>query len=504
MMQEPRYIQAILPLKLNWLPTYRLREDQNPDVGDRIVVRLAGKTYLAVVARTGVIPSERLDVSKISEVESVTDLPSVSAEELKLWNFVAAYYLCTAGEVYRTASGASGINLKDAAPSTQRKSRKHLEASPLRQRPSLSARSKQAVADILDCFQERRPVLLRADDSREDVFAELERRTREQGRDVLVVRPELKDSDGPLRFDSSATPATRREIARLLREHPGQTVYGTRNSLFLPWRNLGLVIVDDEFSRDYKQDSASPRFNARDTALVLASIHGADALLCASMPSLESAYNCRTGRFAAVQMPSCGSLIPEIVDTSAEKRKRGMDGGFSLILLSRMKSVLEQGGRVLLLQPWKDTSDAEIEARQHFPKAGARINAMPLWKAGPKELAKYELTVLLNADFLLAKQDFRADENTCREIERLKRCCMSLLVQTSRADHPAFGSEDPADKILAERKAFGLPPYTREIRLTKGEEVKTVFLPKDKDLSERKAQILKEAGGATVIDVDPK
>lgn len=503
-MPEPRYIQAILPLKLGWLPTYRLREDQNPKVGDRILVRLAGKTYLAVVARVGVTPGEKLNSAKISEVESVPDLPSVSEEELKLWEFVSEYYLCTLGEVYRAAFGASGISSRDADCSSPRRARKHLENSPIRQRPSLSAGSKQALTEILEYFQERKPVLLRSDDAREDVFAELERRTREQGRDVLILRPELKETDGPLRYDASTSPATKRELAKLLREHPGQTVYGTRNSLFLPWRNLGLLIVDDEFSHDYKQDGVSPRFNARDTALVLAAIHGADALLCASMPSLESAYNCRTGRFAAVQMPSGGSLIPEIVDTSAEKRKRGMDGSYSLILLSRMKSVLDAGGRVLILQPWKDTSDAEIEARVHFPKAGARINAMPLWKAGVRDLAKYDLTVLMNADFLLAKQDFRADENACRELDRLKRGCMSLLVQTSRADHPAFGAEDPCGKMLAERRNFGLPPYTREIRLINGDEVKTVYLPKDKELAARKAQLLKEAGSGTVIDVDPK
>lgn len=501
-MSEPRYIQAILPLKLDWLPTYLLKEGQEVSRGSRIRVSLAGKEYPAVVARTGVEPD--FDKARITPVLEVEDKAPVSENELKLWEFTGSYYMCTTGEVFLLAHSLEGCSPKSG------KAGKTLAATPPSPRPALSESAKEAVRMTLEAFQDCKPVLLVADSQREKIYAELSRRCIEAGRDALILRPELLGSDGPLRLDGRTTPATKRELSKLLREGSGNLVYGTRNALFLPWTNLGLIIVDEEYSRDYKLTARAPRFNARDLATVLASIHGADVLMCAEIPSLETLYNVRSGRYALVRMNRRSSLVPEIVDTVAERRKKGMLGNYSRILLSRMERTISEGGRVLLLQPWKDTSDAEIEARGHFPKAGRAINAMPLWKADGKELAKYGLTVLLNADYMLSKHNFRADELACREIERLKSFCLDLLIQTSRADHPVFrqsssaGILDIADAMLAERKSFGLPPYTREIRIIDGETVQTVFLPKDRTLASRKAGLLASNPKGTVFDVDPR
>ena len=487
----------ILPLKLKWLPFYALAEGQKAVVGDRVRVTLAGKEYSGIVYKTFPTP-ERLemadkDLTRLSEVLYLEDAPAVSKEELKLWEFLSTYYMCTLGEVFRLA-----------APKAAAKGNKTLPLTEIPKRPSLSDREKSAVSRILDSFQAGKPALLCAGDEREGIFQELSRRTLESGRDVLVLRPELKDSDGPLRYDSKSTAATKREIRKMIQAHPGQIVYGTRTAVFLPWKTLGLVIIDDEYSREYKQDSASPRYNTRDTAVFLGSVHCADVLLCATVPSMESYYNCKVGRYSEVSLPSRESLVPEIIDTADLKRKRGMDGAFSKNLLVRMGMEFENGGKVLLLQPWKDTSDAEIEARTHFPKVGARLNSMPLWKADSQTLAKYSLTVLMNADFMLSRQDFRADEKAYRELVRLKSGCNSLIIQTSVADHPVFGMQNPMDKILAERKAFNLPPFTREIRISDKKGSRSEFLPKDKTLTRKKAALMETLGSDAVIDVDPK
>ncbi len=501
-MPDTRYIKVILPLRLKWLPTYVLTGGQEVSEGDRVRVRLSGKEYSGVVYR---ISSETdVDGSRLSEVLCVEGGPAVTAEELKLWEFLSGYYLCTLGEVFRMAVPKStpAPGATPAALSSDRR-RKTLPLTEIPRRPSLSDREKAAVTLILDSFQAGKPALLRAGEERNGIYRELARRTLESGRDVLVLRPELKESDGPLRYESGTTPASRRELRRLLREHPGQLIFGTRSSVFLPWRTLGLIIIDDEHSREYKQESAAPRYNARDTAVFLGSLFRADVLLCSSVPSMESYYNCKVGRYSEVSLQSRCSLVPEIIDTAAMKRRRGMKGSFSLALLKRMEDELGNGGSVLLLQPWKDTSDIEIEARTIFPKAGARLNSLPLWKANPATLSKYGLTALLNADFMLSRQDFRADEKACRELAGLKSHCNALLIQTSLADHPVFTLESPMDTILSERKAFGLPPFTREIRISDKTGSRSEFLPKDSDLPRRKAALAESLGPDATIDVDP-
>lgn len=131
-------------------------------------------------------------------------------------------------------------------------------------------------------------------------------------------------------------------------------VLGTRSALFLPYENLGLVIADEEHDSSYKQTEPAPRYHARDAAIMLAKIHGANVLLGSATPSLESEYNCRIGRFAKVSLLEkyYGALSPviEIADTIWARKSGQMKGSFTQKLINEIAKTLDRGRQVLILR----------------------------------------------------------------------------------------------------------------------------------------------------------
>ena len=133
-----------------------------------------------------------------------------------------------------------------------------------------------------------------------------------------------------------------------------QLVIGVRSSLFLPFSNLGLIIVDEEHETSFKQYTPSPRYQARDSAIVLGSVHGAKLLLGSATPSLESYYNAELNkfglvklhkRFGNVQMPDI-----ELVDIKEKYRKKQMKGHFSDRLIEAMTEALGNNEQIILFQ----------------------------------------------------------------------------------------------------------------------------------------------------------
>jgi primosomal protein N' (replication factor Y) len=133
-----------------------------------------------------------------------------------------------------------------------------------------------------------------------------------------------------------------------------QIVIGARSALFLPFSNLGLVIVDEEHEQTYKQVDPSPRYHARDAAIVLANRVGAKVLLCSATPSLESYYNTSTGKFGLVEIfERFGNVqLPEIelVDLKDSYFRKKMKGHFSETLIDSIGAALSLGEQVILFQ----------------------------------------------------------------------------------------------------------------------------------------------------------
>lgn len=131
-------------------------------------------------------------------------------------------------------------------------------------------------------------------------------------------------------------------------------IIGARSALFLPFQNIGLIIVDEEHDTSYKQYDPSPRYNARDTAIVLAQIHKAKTVLGSATPSIESYYNAQNEKYGLVSMTERfgGIEMPEIIiaDIKEEKRKKIIKSHFSTTLLENITTALNNKEQVILFQ----------------------------------------------------------------------------------------------------------------------------------------------------------
>lgn len=140
----------------------------------------------------------------------------------------------------------------------------------------------------------------------------------------------------------------------LTQKTKAQIVIGARSTLFLPFKNLGLVIVDEAHEPSYKQYSPAPRYHARDSAVVLAKLHGARLLMGSATPSMETYHNAKSGKYGLVSLKKRygNVLMPEIelVDIREKTRKKQMTGHFSDTLLEELREVLKNGGQVILFQ----------------------------------------------------------------------------------------------------------------------------------------------------------
>lgn len=238
---------------------------------------------------------------------------------------------------------------------------------------SLSAAQEEAYSKIKEIFAKGKPALLHGvtGSGKTEIYLKLAQETLGMGKNVLYLVPEialsrqLEDRISEtfpelLVFHSGETMSRKREVATVLRhagepaEGKGYVVLGTRSAIFLPHKNLGLVIVDEEHDTSYKQDSPAPRYNGRETAIMMAKIFGANVILGSATPSLESLYNCSVGRYGLVTLnkrfyDAADSDI-EIIDTIAERRKNGMIGNFSRKLIEHIGKCLGEQRQVLILR----------------------------------------------------------------------------------------------------------------------------------------------------------
>ncbi|MDP4210061.1 MAG: primosomal protein N' [Bacteroidota bacterium] len=133
-----------------------------------------------------------------------------------------------------------------------------------------------------------------------------------------------------------------------------QVILGVRSSVFLPFENLGLIIVDEEHENTYKQFDPAPRYHARDVAIVLAGMHGAKTLLGTATPSIETYFNSKSGKYGLVELFRRYSDVelPEISLANIEyaRMRKQMKSHFHPILLESIKTALDQGEQVILFQ----------------------------------------------------------------------------------------------------------------------------------------------------------
>ena len=442
-----RFIEAILPLPLPGTFTYSIPAPLREDiaVGCRVSVPLGDKkSYTALVCEIHDREPEGYTVKPIKEL--LDREPIVTDKQLKLWEWIARYYLCSLGDIYKAAvpqglkgefkprseqrvrlaarwSKESDVNLLvqslSRAPRQKRllstflalsnafsenpveiNKHKLIEAAQVSPNiykelkdkgiletyeveigrlnhekqhvvpcNTLNQAQQKAFESIKEGFEQKNVTLLHGVTSagKTEIYIHLIAEALERGEQVLYMLPEIaltKQIIERLRkvfgnriglYHSKFSDAERVEIwKKQLSDEPYDVILGVRSSVFLPFTNLGLVVVDEEHENSYKQQEPAPRYNARNAAIVLASFFGAKTLLGTATPSVESYYNATTGKYSLVSLTTRHRSVKlpeiEVVDMVEYQRRKLVTGPFSDPLVDAMSEALKNGQQIILFQ----------------------------------------------------------------------------------------------------------------------------------------------------------
>ena len=446
------FVDVILPVPLDGFFTYSVPSsaDEQVEVGKRVLVPFGrNKTYVGIIASIHHQQPEGYQTKDILQVLDST--PMLLGSQLRLWQWIADYYMSPIGEVFKAAL-PSGLKAEDGykpktetyirlTPQFRNKQALQVALDMLRRAPKQQAafidfmalsgieeygvtettsltrdellnqgHSLQTITALvqrglletyeqevgrlnhggephLDRIQPLSPIQQDAynqihfsflkknvtllhgvtSSGKTEIYIHLIRQTLEQKRQVLYLLPEIaltvQIMDRLQRvfgnrlgiYHSKYSDAERVEIwQKQLSGHPYDVILGARSAVFLPFQQLGLVIVDEEHETSYKQQDPMPRYHARSAAIMLAQMQKAKVLLGTATPSLETYHNAKTGKYGLVELFQRykGIELPEIqvVDTKDLLHRKMMSGPFSPLLLSKVREALERGEQAILFQ----------------------------------------------------------------------------------------------------------------------------------------------------------
>ncbi len=445
-----QYVDVILPLPLQDYFTYAVDDSLAASIvmGMRVLVPFGkGKTYAAMAVR---IHADKPDLpdNKIREILALLDdAPVLLPSQLRLWRWIADYYMSPLGDVMNAALPAGlkaevGYKPKTEACVCLGEKFANVEAQKvavemLRRMPkqqavftkfldilhdsctdvmtreelmnethctadivkrlvaqgylqslerevksinrngdyhpeliqSLSEPQAQAKAEIERQWQDKNVVLLHGVTSsgKTEIYIHLIQEILDKGGQVLYLLPEIALTVQMTQrlqrvfgsrlgiYHSRYSDRERVEIWRKqLSDNPYDIILGARSAIFLPFKKLSLVIVDEEHETSFKQQDPAPRYHARSAAIVMAQMFGAKVLLGTATPSMESLYNAKTGKYGLVALLTRfkGVELPEIevVDVKDLRHRKMMTGPFSPRLLAAMREALTGGKQVILFQ----------------------------------------------------------------------------------------------------------------------------------------------------------
>ena len=450
-----RYVDLMLPVPLEGFFTYsvpeRLRERMQ--FGVRVIVTFGPKkTYVGIVVRThDNTPEGGYKIKEIIDI--VDDKPMMLDKQMKLWQWIAEYYLAPIGDVYKAAM-PSGLKQEEGfKPKTEtyiRLTEKYRNVAALHVAINMLCRAEKQLAAFLGYLQlshwdevERgvaikeitRDELMNATHStlptltqltkrgmletyekevgrlnhsdephpenilklstaqqdaynevlfsmmrknvtllhgvtssgKTEIYIHLIQHALDEGKQVLYLLPEIALTVQIMDrlqkvfgrrlgiYHSKYSDGERVEIwQKQMSKDPYDIILGARSAVFLPFQNLGLVIIDEEHETSFKQQDPAPRYHARSAAIVLASMYGAKTLLGTATPSIESYYNAKTGKYGYVALTQRyeGIELPEfrIVDIKDLQHRKMMTGPFSPMLLAEVRKALEEGKQAILFQ----------------------------------------------------------------------------------------------------------------------------------------------------------
>ncbi|SDK16012.1 replication restart DNA helicase PriA [Catalinimonas alkaloidigena] len=251
----------------------------------------------------------------------------------------------------------------------------------------LTEQQTRAREEIIRLFQEKEVTLLHGitGSGKTEVYIDLIRRALDSGSQVLFMLPEIALTTQIVArlqkvfgqemgiYHSKFSDNERVEVWQSVASGAISFIVGVRSAIFLPFSNLGLIIVDEEHETSYKQFDPAPRYHARDASLVLARQHGARVLLGSATPSIETYHQARTERWGLVEMLQRygDAQLPEmeLADISIEKKQKKLQNGFGTALLDAMRQSMTRHEQVILFQnrrgysPWLQCQECD-----HVPR----------------------------------------------------------------------------------------------------------------------------------------
>jgi primosomal protein N' (replication factor Y) (superfamily II helicase) len=234
--------------------------------------------------------------------------------------------------------------------------------------PKLSDLQEVAYDSIITQFKEKDTILLHGitGSGKTEVYIKLIQQVLDSGSQVLYLLPEIALTTQILQrlrivfgekvgiYHSKFSDNERVEVWQGIAEGKFSFVVGVRSAIFLPFDNLGLIIVDEEHENSYKQYDPAPRYHARDVAMVLAKKHNAKVLLGSATPAIDSYYNAKIGKYGFVEMISRfgDTELPdiELLDTKLAKKQQQLKGEYTEELLAQIEANLAKKQQTLLFQ----------------------------------------------------------------------------------------------------------------------------------------------------------
>jgi len=234
--------------------------------------------------------------------------------------------------------------------------------------PVLSIAQDNAYNSINVGFDLNKPVLLHGVTSsgKTEIYIRLIEEVIKKGKQALYMLPEIALTAQMIYrlrrhfgnrigvYHSKYSLNNRSEVYQQLLNHELDVVLGVRSSIFLPFDNLGLIVVDEEHENSYKQQNPDPRYNARDIAIVLATIHKCKIILGSATPSVESYYNADSGKYHLVELGERYGKVElpkiQIVDIKDGYRRKIMKSHFHPVLYQAIEEALNNNEQVVLFQ----------------------------------------------------------------------------------------------------------------------------------------------------------
>jgi primosomal protein N' (replication factor Y) len=234
--------------------------------------------------------------------------------------------------------------------------------------PTLTKEQQYVFEHIQLKFETKDTVLLHGitGSGKTEIYTHLIAKALSEGKQVLYLLPEIAITTQLITrlsvffgeklgiYHSKYSDQERAEVWHSLVAGKYDLVIGVRSAIFLPFKNLSLIIVDEEHETSFKQQDVAPRYNARDTAIVLAKLHNAKVLLGSATPAVESYYSAQSGKYGFISLNirygEATLPIISLVNTRLARKAKSMREEFSNRMLDAMHIALDKGEQVLIFQ----------------------------------------------------------------------------------------------------------------------------------------------------------